>query len=105
MDNHDLSNLPLSGHSADSGEHHPLLTDEENRRATFSGQSAIVSSSEQVEQQQLTSTGDEQIPEQRVLANFDISSASTTPTARIITVDESESFCGTCRLPSTHLKR
>ena len=90
MDNYNLSNLPLSGHCADSGEHHPLLTDEENRRATFSGRSATVSRSEQVEQQQLPSIGDEQIPEQRVLVNFDISSASTIPNARVITVDESE---------------
>ena len=90
MDNYDLSNLPPSGHCADSGEHHSRLTDEENRRATFSGRSATVSRSEQVEQQQLPSTGDEQRPEQRVLANFDISSASTTPTARVTTVDESE---------------
>ena len=90
MDNYDLSNLPPSGHCADSGEHHSRLTDEENRRAIFSGRSATVSRSEQVEQKQLPSTGDEQIPEQRVLANFDISSASTTPTARVTTVDESE---------------
>ena len=90
MDNYDLSNLPSSGHCADSREHHSRLTDEENRRATFSGRSATVSRSEQFEQQQLPSTGDEQIPEQRVLANFDISSASTTPTARVITVYESE---------------
>ena len=89
MDNYDLSNLPLSGYCADSGEHHPWLTDEENRRVTFSGRSATVSTSEQVERQQLPSTGDEQIPEQRVLANFDISSASTT-SAAATTVDEPE---------------
>ena len=33
----------------DSGEHHSWLTDEENSRATFSGRSANVSTSEQVE--------------------------------------------------------
>ena len=90
MDNYDLSNLPLSGHCADSGEHHSLLTDEENRRATFSGWSAIVSTSEQVEQQQPPSTGDEQIPEQRVLASFDISLAPTTSAATATTIDELE---------------
>ena len=89
MDNYDLSNLPLSGYCADSGEHHPWLTDEENRRVTFSGRSATVSTSEQVERQQLPSTGDEQIPEQKVLANFDISLASTT-CAATTTVDEPE---------------
>ena len=90
MDNYDLSNLPLSGHCADSGEHHSLLTDEGNRRATFSGRSAIVSTSEQVERQQLPSTGDEQIPEQRVLASFDISLAPTTSAATATTIDEPE---------------
>ena len=76
MDNYDLSNLSLSGHCADSGEHHSWLTDEENRCATFSGRSATVSTSEQVERQQLLSTGDEQISEQRALADFDMSLAS-----------------------------
>ena len=89
MDNYNLSNLPLSGYCADFGEHHPWLTDEENRRATFSGRSATVSTSEQVQRQQLPSTGDEQIPEQKVLANFDISLASTT-CAATTTVDEPE---------------
>ena len=89
MDNYNLSNSLLSGRSVDSGEHHSWLTDEENRRATFSGRSANVSTSEQVQRQQLPSTGDEQIPEQRVLANFDISSASTT-SAAATTVDEPE---------------
>ena len=73
MDNYDFPNLPLSGHCADSGEHHSWLTDEENRRAACSGRSATVSTSGQVEQQQLPSTGDEQISKQRVLADFDIS--------------------------------
>ena len=79
MDNYDLSNLPLSGHCADSGERHSWLADEENRRTTFSGRSATVSKSEQVERQQLPSTGDEQISEQRVLADFDISLLPNTP--------------------------
>ena len=90
MDNYDLSNLPLSGYCADSGEHRPWLTDEENRRATFSGRSAIVSTSEQIERQQLPSTGDEQIPEQRVLASFDVSLAPTTSAATATTIDEPE---------------
>ena len=89
MDNYNLSNLPLSGYCADFGEHHPWLTDEENRRVTFSGRSATVSTSEQVERQQLPSTGDEQIPEQKVLANFDISLAST-HCAATTTADEPE---------------
>ena len=75
MDNYDLSNLPLLGHSTHSGEHHPRLTDEENRRATFSRRSVIVSSSEQTELQGYPSTGDEQIPEQRMLADFGMSLA------------------------------
>ena len=90
MDNYDLSNLLLLADCADTRERHPRLTDEENRRATFSGRSATVSTSEQVERQQLPSTGDEQIPEQKVLANFDISLASTTSAATAITVDEPE---------------
>ena len=88
MDNYDLSNLLLLGHCADFREHHSWLTDEENRRATFSGRSATVSSSEQVERKQLPSIGDEQ-PEQKVLDNFDISLASTT-SAATRTVDEPE---------------
>ena len=89
MDNYDLSNLLLLGHCADSREHHSWLTDEENRRATYAGRSAAVSSSEQVQRQQLPSTGDEQIPEQKVLDNFDISLASTI-SAATTTVDEPE---------------
>ena len=89
MDNYDLSNLLLLADCADTRERHPRLTDEENRRATFSGRSATVSTSEQVQRQQLPSTGDEQIPEQKVLANFDISLASTT-CAATTTVDEPE---------------
>ena len=88
MDNYDLSNLLLLADCADTRERHPKLTDEQNRRATFAGRSATVGTSEQVERQQLPSTGDEQIPEQKVLANFDISLASTTSAAT--TVDEPE---------------
>ena len=76
MDNYDLSNLPLLGHCADAGEHHPWLTGEQNRRATFSRRSVTVTTPEQVERQQLPSTGDDQIPEQRALADVDISLAS-----------------------------
>ena len=75
MDNYDLSNLPLSGHCADSGQHHSWLTDEENRCAAISGRSATVRTSEQVQRQQPPSTGDEQISEQRALADFGISLA------------------------------
>ena len=74
MDSYDLSNLPLLGHCADSGEHHPWFTDEENRLATFSRRSVTVTTSEQAERQQILSTGDEQISEQKALADFDISS-------------------------------
>ena len=90
MDNYDLSNLLLLADCADTRERHPRLTDEENRRATFSGRSATVSRSEQVQRQQLPSTGDKQIPEQKVLDNFDISLASTTSATIAITVDEPE---------------
>ena len=90
MDNYDLSNLPLLSHCADFGEHHPWLTYEQNRRATFSKRSATVSKSEQVERQQLRSIGDEQIPRQRALANFDISLASATSATMTITDDEPE---------------
>ena len=89
MDNYDLSNLLLLADCADTRERHPRLTDEQNRRETFSGRSATVSTSEQCERQQPPSTGDEQIPEQKVLANFDISLASTT-CAATTTVDEPE---------------
>ena len=76
MDNYELSNLPLLSHCADSEESHPWLTDEENRRATFSRRSVTVSTSERTELQGYLSTGDEQIPKQRVLTDFDISLAS-----------------------------
>ena len=90
MDNYDLSNLPLLGQRADSGGYHPWLTDEENRRATFSRRSAIVTAPEQTERQQLPSAGDEQVSEQRALADFDISLTSTTSATIAATVDEPE---------------
>ena len=74
MDNYDLSNLPLLGHSKDSGERHPWLTDEQSRRATFARRSVTVTTSEQAELRGLS--GDEQVPKQKVLADFDISLAS-----------------------------
>ena len=73
MDNYVLSNLPPSGHCADTGEHHPWLTDEENRRATFSGQTAAFSTVDQAQPQQRSLTYEEQLSVQRVLADFDIS--------------------------------
>ena len=90
MDNYDLSNLLLLADCADTRERHPRLMDEQNRRETFSGRSVTVGTSEQGERQQLPSTGDEQIPEQKVLANFDISLASTTSAATAIKIDEPE---------------
>ena len=85
MDNYDLSDLPLLGHCADAEEYHPWFTDEENRRATFSRRSTTVTTSEQTELQREPLTDDEQIPEQRALADFDISLASAISAA--ITVD------------------
>ena len=74
MDNYNLTNSHQSvGHSTDAGEHHPRPTDEQNRQATFSTRSTTVATPEQAERQQPPSIGDEQIPEQRVLADFDIS--------------------------------
>ena len=90
MDNYDLSNLLLLADCANTRERQPRLTDEQNRRATFSGRSATVSTSEQDERQQLPSTGDEQIPEQRMLTDFDISLASTTSATIAITIDVPE---------------
>ena len=93
MDNYDPSNLLLLADFADTRERHSGLTDEPNRRATFSGRSTTVSTTEQAEQQQLPSTGDEQIPKQRVLADFDISLASSIPAPLIVdepVVDEPE---------------
>ena len=73
MENYDLSNLPLLGYCEDAGKHHPWLTDEGNRRATFSGRSVTVTRSEQDERQQIPSTGGEQISQQGALADFGIS--------------------------------
>ena len=73
MDNYNLSNLPLSGDCANSGEHDPWLTDEENRRATFSGRSTTVSTPEQAELQQPSLSYEEQLSEQKTLTDFDIS--------------------------------
>ena len=86
MDNYDLSNLLLLADCADTRERYPRQTDEQNRRATFSKRSTTVSTTDRAEQQQLPSTGDEQITEQRGLAYFDISLAPSIP-ARLI-VDE-----------------
>ena len=71
MDNYDLSNLPLLRDCADSAESHPWLTAEQNARATFSGRSATVSTLDQAELQQLSLTHEEQLSEQRVLADLD----------------------------------
>ena len=93
VDNYDLSNLRLLADCAGNRERYPRLTDEQNRRATFSRRSTTVTTTEQAEQQQLPSTGDEQIPEQRGLANFDISLAPSIPAPRIVdepVVDEPE---------------
>ena len=74
MDNYDLWNShQLVGNCADAGGRHPRLTDEQNRRAIFSRPSVIVSTSEQTELQHPLSTGEEQLSEQKVLADFDVS--------------------------------
>ena len=76
MDNYDLSRLPLLSQSADSGDYDPWLTEEPNRRLTFSGRSVTASTSEQVERQHIPSSTAEQTSEQKTLADFDISLAS-----------------------------
>ena len=73
MDTHDLSNLPLSADCVDTRESHPELTDEQNTRAIFSGRSATFNTFDQAELQQLPLTYEEQLSQQRVLADFDIS--------------------------------
>ena len=73
MDNYDLSDLPPSDYSENAGEHHPWLTDEQSRRATFSRRSTTASKPEQAELQQLLLTDEEQLSEQKALADFDIS--------------------------------
>ena len=95
MDSYDLSNSPPLGHFAGSGEHYLWLTDEENRRATFSRWSATVTTTEQAKRQQIPSTGDEQISKQGVLADFDILLASLDP----LIVDEPED---TFAAPAAH---
>ena len=93
VDNYDLSNLLLLADCADNRERYPRLTDEQNRRTTFSRRSVIVSTTEQAEQQQLPSTGNEQIPGQRGLADFDILLASSIPAPLVVdgpVVDEPE---------------
>ena len=75
MDNYDLSNKPMLVHCADSGEDSPLLAAEENRRATFARRSATITTSEQTELKRDPLIDDERIPEQRALADFDISSS------------------------------
>ena len=76
MDNYDLTNSPLLRDCADSGEYGPWLTAEQNTQVPFSGWSATVSTPEQAEQQQPLLTDVEQLSEQRLLADFDISLAS-----------------------------
>ena len=78
MDNYDLSNLPLLGHCADSGEHHTQSTEEQSRWATFSRRSPTFCTLDQAEPQQFLLTYEEQFSEQRVLADFDISLLSGT---------------------------
>ena len=78
MDNYDLSNLPLLGHCEDAGGRHPWLTDEENRRVTFSRRSVTVTTSEQAERQQIFSSGDEQISKKKVSVDFGISLTPST---------------------------
>ena len=74
MDNYNLTNSHQSvGHSTDAGERHSRLTEEQDRQATFSRRSTTVATPEQAERQQSPSIGDEQIPVQRVLADFDLS--------------------------------
>ena len=74
MDNYDLwSSHQSVGNCADSGGRNPELTDEQNRRATLSRPSVIVSTSEQTELQHSILTDEEQLSEQKVLADFDIS--------------------------------
>ena len=79
MDNYDLSNLPLFGDFADSAEPHLWLTAEQNRRATFSGRSATLSTLDQAELQQLWLTYEAQTLEQRGLADFNNSLLPSTP--------------------------
>ena len=88
MDDYDLSNLPLLGDFVDSANPHLWLTAEQNRRATFSGRSATLSTFDQAELQQLSLTYEAQTPEQRGLTDFNISLLPSTPDRA--TFDESE---------------
>ena len=77
MDNYIFSNLAFVGDSVDSGVYHDSqLTEEQNRRTTFARRSAIVSTPDQAERQQLLPTSDETISEQKSLVDFDVSSSS-----------------------------
>ena len=77
MDNYIFLNLAFVGDSVDSGVYHDSrLTEEQNRRTTFARRSTIVSTPDQAERQQLLSTSDETISEQKSLADFDVSSSS-----------------------------
>ena len=88
MDNYDLSNLPLLGDFVDSANPNLWLTAEQNRRATFSGRSATLSTLDQTELQQFLLTYEAQTPEQRRLTDFNISLLPSTPDRA--TFDESE---------------
>ena len=79
MDDYDLSNLPLLGDFVDSANPHLWLTAEQNRRVTFSGRSATLSTLDQAELQQLSLTYEAQTPEQRGLTDFNISLLPSTP--------------------------
>ena len=79
MDNHDLSNLPPSGHYENAGEYEPWLTDGQSRWAAFSSRSTTVSTPEQAELQQPLLTDEEQLSEQKALADFHISLLPNTP--------------------------
>ena len=63
----------LNDHEADSGEHHPWLTDEDNRQATFSRRSTTFSTPEQAELQQSLLADEEQLSQQKTLADSNIS--------------------------------
>ena len=84
MDNYDLSNLPLLGDCANSGERLHWLADEENRRATFSRRCTTFSTLDQTGLQRLSLTYAEQISGQRVLADFGISSSPNIPDPLIV---------------------
>ena len=79
MDNHDLSNLPPSGHYENAGEYDPWLTDGQSRWAAFSSRSTNVSTPEQAELQHPLLTDEEQLSEQKALADFHISLLPNTP--------------------------